>query len=212
LDPETKYEIELRSEGQIGAHRMGVAVFASHIQDYLLPTTVAMTDVNGDGRIDRVKGTVNQDAEMWGLEASLRMQLADGVTFPVSLSWVRGQTTDGQDLPEIPPLEMTAALRWEGTTESKPYTELGIRFANRQDRIDPAFVEDETPSFAVLHLRGGIEIIPGWLIEAGIENLLDREYHEHLTREALMPLGDLTAGDEVSSPGRSFTLSTRISW
>ncbi len=212
LDPETKYEIELRSEGQIGPHRLGFAAFASRIYDYLLPTTVAMTDVNGDGTVDRVKGTVNQDAEMWGLEASLRMQLGQGLSVPMNLGWVRGQTTDGDDLPEIPPLEFDAALRWEGSQESRPYGELGMRFAYKQDHIDPAFGEDETPSFAVLHLRGGMEIVPGWIIEAGIENLLDREYHEHLTREALMPLGDLAAGDEVPAPGRSFTLSTRINW
>ncbi|MGA0369771.1 MAG: hypothetical protein ACO3N7_10015, partial [Kiritimatiellia bacterium] len=67
-------------------------------------------------------------------------------------------------------------------------------------------------SFAVLHLRGGTEIRPGWTLEAGIENLLDREYHEHLTREVLLPEGDLMAGDEVPNPGRTFTLSTRINW
>ncbi|MDF3130372.1 TonB-dependent receptor [Kiritimatiellaeota bacterium B1221] len=212
LDPETKYEIELRSEGQIGSHRLGFAAFVSRMDDYLLPTTVAMMDVNGDGNIDRIKGTVNQDAEMWGLEASLHMQIGQGLSLPMNFSWVRGQTTAGDDLPEIPPMEFDAALRWEGSQESHPYGEFGMRFAYKQDHIDSAFGEDETPSFAVLHLRGGMEVLPGWIIEAGIENLLDREYHEHLTREALLPLGDLAAGDEVPAPGRSFTLSTRINW
>jgi iron complex outermembrane recepter protein len=212
LTPETKYEVELRTEGQVGDHSVGFAAFAARINDYLLPTTLAMSDVNGDGRVDRIKGTVNQDADMWGLEASTRLSLSRGLSAPISLSWVRGQTTDGDDLPEIPPMEMRAAIRWEGTHTQNPYTEFGMRFAYKQDKIDPAFGEDATPSFAVLHLRGGVEIRPGWVLEAGIENLLDREYHEHLTREVLLPSGDLAAGDEVPNPGRSFTLSTRIDW
>jgi len=212
LEPETKYEIELRVEGQRGPHQIGLATFASRINDYLLPTTLTMADVNGDGRVDRIKGTVNQNAEMWGLEASARMDLPQGFSAPLSVSWVRGQTTEGDDLPEIPPLELRTALRWAGTQEQRPYAELGMRFAYKQENIDPTFGEDETPSFAVLHLRGGYELRPGWMLEAGIENLLDRNYHEHLTREAILPIGDLAAGDEVPSPGRSFTLSTRINW
>ncbi|MGA0333845.1 MAG: TonB-dependent receptor domain-containing protein [Kiritimatiellia bacterium] len=212
LEPETKYEIELRTEGRIGPHPVGFAAFAARIDDYLLPTTLAMADVNGDGRVDRIRGTVNQDAEMWGLEASGELRLSRGISLPVQLGWVRGQTTEGKDLPEIPPLEIHTALRWEAPSEQNSYAEFGMRFAYRQDRIDPEFGEDATPSFAVLHLRGGTEIRPGWTLEAGIENLLDREYHEHLTREVLLPEGDLMAGDEVPNPGRTFTLSTRINW
>jgi iron complex outermembrane receptor protein len=212
LDPETKYEIEMRTEGQIGQHRLGFAAFASRINDYLLPTTVAMTDVNGDGKTDRVKGTVNQDAEMWGLETSLRLHLTESLSLPVNLSWVRGQTTKGQDLPEIPPLEMDASLMWEGQRPSQTFAEFGVRFAYRQEYIDPGFGEDETPSFAVFHLRCGMEIRPGWTLEAGIENLFDREYNEHLTREVLLPTADLASGEEVPAPGRSFNLSTRFVW
>lgn len=212
LKPETKYEIELRTEGQMGQHQVGLAAFAARINDYLLPTTLITLDVNGDGVEDRIKGTVNQDAEMWGLEAAAHLNFNQGISSPLSLSWVRGQTTEGNDLPEIPPLNILAALRWEGTQAEKPYAEFGLRFAYRQDHIDPAFGENETPSFTVFHLRGGVEVLQGWRIEVGIENLFNREYHEHLTREVLLPTGDLAAGDEVPSPGRSFILSTRFNW
>lgn len=212
LDPETKYEIELRTEGLLGPHRLGIAAFAARINDYLLPATLTRADVNGDGRVNRIRGTVNRDAEMWGLEASAHLDFPKGISAPLTLSWVRGKTTDGDDLPEMPPLEVLAALKWEGNRMEKPFVEIGMRFAYEQEKINQAFGEDETPSFAVFHLRGGYEISSGWLLEAGIENLFDREYHEHLTREALLPGGDLAAGAEVPSPGRSFTLSTRVNW
>ncbi len=212
LEPETKWEIELRTEGTLGSHRMGAAVFAARVEDYLLPTTVAMLDVNADGRIDRVKGTVNEDAELFGAEASAVVALPRGLTLPLSLSFVRAETADGgHPLPEIPPLDLRAALRWEHP-DAVWFVEFGGQFAARQDRINPEFGEDETPSFALFHLRGGRTLSTHWRIEAGIENLFDRDYHEHLTREALLPEGDLKAGDEVPGPGRGFHLAVKASW
>jgi outer membrane receptor protein involved in Fe transport len=47
-------------------------------------------------------------------------------------------------------------------------------------------------------------------MEAGVENLFNEDYNEHLTREALLPVGDLKQGDEVPAPGRSFQISFRL--
>jgi outer membrane receptor protein involved in Fe transport len=80
--------------------------------------------------------------------------------------------------------------------------QFGGRFADRQDKIDPLFGEDPTGGFVVLHLRGGGELWRGLHLQVGIENLLDREYHEHLTRETALPVGDLAQGDEIPAPGR----------
>lgn len=213
LDPEKKWEVEIRTESRIGDHRVGGAVFAARIQDYLLPTTVAMLDVNGDGRIDRVKGTRNEDAELYGAEASAVLSLSPGVTVPVHLSFVRGEVRKtGAPLPEIPPLDLQAALRWQGPEDRDWFVEFGAYLAARQDRINPEFGEDETPSFALFHLRAGKSFSPHWRVEIGIENLFDREYHEHLTREALLPEGDLKPGDEVPGPGRGFHLSVQADW
>jgi iron complex outermembrane receptor protein len=213
LDPEEKLEIELRTEGQVGAHRLGGALFAARINDYLLPTTVAMLDVNGDGRVDRVKGTVNEDAELFGAEASALLTLRPGIVLPIRFSVVRGEVIDsGTPLPEMPPLELRAALRWQEPETQSWFVEFGGFFAAEQDRIDPEFGEDETPSFALFHVRGGKTLSAHWRIEAGIENLFDREYHEHLTREALLPEGDLKPGDEVPGPGRGFHLAVKASW
>jgi outer membrane receptor protein involved in Fe transport len=47
-------------------------------------------------------------------------------------------------------------------------------------------------------------------LEAGVENLLDTTYHEHLTREVALPVGDLRQGDEVPAPGRYAYLTLRL--
>ena len=80
--------------------------------------------------------------------------------------------------------------------------QFGGRFVARQGEIDPLFGENPTPGFVVLHLRGGIEILEGLHAELGIENLLDEDYHEHLTPNAPVGSGDLMPGDEVPEPDR----------
>jgi outer membrane receptor protein involved in Fe transport len=94
-------------------------------------------------------------------------------------------------------------LRFESVTDRFPFwLEFGGRFADEQKKIDPLFGEDPTGGFAVFHLRGGVELRRGLQLQVGIENLLDRQYHEHLTRETALPVGDLERGDEIPAPGR----------
>jgi iron complex outermembrane receptor protein len=213
LRPEVSYEAEIRTEGRAGRHPLGAAVFARRIDDYLLPVTLTRMDVDGDGAPDRVRGTRNEDAEMWGMEVSGIWVLHEQVQVSASLDWVRGRSrSENRDLPEIPPLEFKGGLHWRSAQVTAPAVELGWRVVSKQDKIDPEFGEDATPSFALLHLRAGYAPRPGWRVEVGLENLLNREYHEHLSREALLPTGDLQAGDEVPGPGRSLQVSLRKDW
>jgi len=169
-----------------------------------LPTVIDERDANGDGNLDLIRGFVNVDARSYGVEASLLLRAGRYFSVPMSIAYVRGRnTSDGRNLPEIPPLEGRAALRFDSATDRFPWwMRFGGRFVARQDEIDRFFGEDSTPGFVVLHLRGGIALWSGLTLQVGIENLLDREYHEHLTRETALPVGDLAAGDEIPAPGR----------
>ena len=86
------------------------------------------------------------------------------------------------------------------------------RFAARQDRVDPAFGEDATPGFVVWHARTVFHVKRWAEIEVGIENPLDENYHEHLTRETATATGGLAAGDEIPSPGRSLMAVARLTF
>lgn len=209
LNPEIKHQIELRTDGAIGIHRIGLAAHAARVSDYLLTTTLDRIDITGDGMPNRILGTRNVDATLVGAEASLILDLPGDFSMPMHLAWLRGENRDDKrPLPEMPPLEGQAALRWERST----LLEVGIRFAGSQDRIDPDFGENATPGFAVLHLRASRELAPGWMLEAGIDNLLNKTYNEHLTREAVLAGGDLRPGDEIPAAGRSFQLALRATW
>ena len=200
LDPEMKFEIDAgvtrRGEDWDGS----ISVFAATVNDYIYQSQIDRLDVNGDGVEDVLRGFRNVDAELVGGEVSARWRPCEGVTIPVALSYVDGRnTTDDRDLPEIPPLIAQIATRYD---QAGWWCELGARLAARQDQVDETFPEDETPSYQVVHLRGGATLHERVDLEVGIENLFDEEYHQHLTREALLPVGDLKGGDEIPEPGR----------
>ncbi len=212
LDPETKLEAAV---GTVMTHEKGsidISLFAAQVDDYIYQTSVARMDVNGDGAPDNIRSFRNVDAELYGAEAEGKLLLGEGWSVPASLAFVAGRnTTDGRDLPEIPPLSGEIALRFDADSETRPWwCEAGMRFAARQDKIDETFPEDETGAFEVYHLRAGVEIVRGLELEVGVENLLDEEYNEHLTREALLASGDLAPGDEVPQPGRYVYATAKV--
>jgi len=208
LEPEVKHQIELRLEGQAGPHRLGAAVYAARVDDYVLPTLIGRQDISGDGRPDAVYSHRNVDAALYGFELAGEFRLSGSWFLPLQLAFVRGGPRDGGSLPEMPPMEGLAALRWE----RESFVELGLGFAGRQDRIDAGYGEKESPGYAVAHLRFGAPLRPGLWFEAGVENLFDTEYAQHLTRHAVMEGGGLRPGDRVPEPGRSLTLALRGEW
>jgi iron complex outermembrane receptor protein len=210
LDAERKVEFDIGARWYRRAFVAAVSFFHHTVSDYILQTAVDRQDINGDGTEDTIRGFVNTDARLYGGEAAILTRPREHWSIPCSLAWVRGCDRDNdRPLPEIPPLEGRAAVRADYGERHAWWAELGGRFAAEQTRVDETFPEDETPAFAVWHLRGGVELT-GWLeLRAGVENLFDAEYHEHLTREAMMPVGDLMPGDEIPAPGRSFHLSLR---
>ncbi len=208
LEAERKRELVAGIRWTHAAASGGLSVFASRFDDYVLPTVLARQDVNGDGVPDTIRGFVGVSARMFGAEADVSIRLGSGWTLPASLAWVRGtNTTDDRPLPELPPLELRAALRksWAGRLPGS--AELGVRAASAQERIDAAFGEDETPGFAVWHLRSRIVIAGRLEISAAVENLFDKLYNEHLTREVMLPVGGLGKGDELPAMGRHFRFS-----
>ena len=63
------------------------------------------------------------------------------------------------------------------------------------------------PGFAFWHVRGRIDVARAMGIVAGVENLFDEEYWEHLTREAAANVPGLAPGQEIPQPGRHLTLA-----
>lgn len=185
-------------------------VFHYAFDDYINGLVLARQDVNGDGVPDTLRGFENIRAVLDGGEVALLVHPGPRLTLPLSVAYVRAEDRErGVPLAEIPPLEVRAAARVGLGPGRASWIEIGARLAARQDRIDAGYGENATPGYAVWHLRGLWDIGRIARLQAGIENLFDKDYHEHLAREAAVPAGDLAVGDEIPQPGRALVVSIR---
>ncbi len=210
LDPEKKHELEAGLAWIADAWAVRAAVFGSWFSDYILPEVIDSMDVNGDGSPDAIKGFVPVDARLYGGELTLQWRPSEVVRLPLAVSWVRGEnTSDHRDLPEIPPLSGYVELRIRGHAVTQTWISARCDFAADQNHVDPLFVEDSTPGYAVWGLGLDTEPMAGLTVSARLENIFDREYHEHLVREAVLPVGGLAKGQEIPAVGRNLRLAAR---
>ncbi|MBW2273382.1 MAG: TonB-dependent receptor, partial [Deltaproteobacteria bacterium] len=202
-DPSLDPEMRVESEAGIGWKSEYVDTsllgFYSWFPDYILPTQVGTFDDDLP-----VRGYENIEAQTWGIEASIKARWGKHLRLPLSFSYVEGRNlSGGGHLPQMPPFAIRAALRWEDYSSRAPWwVQFGGQFVRKQDLIDPDFPENETPGWENLHVRGSVEVFPGLIVEAGVENLLDQEYSRHLTIPAAQATGDLSPGQEIPEPGR----------
>ena len=113
-----------------------------------------------------------------GGEASALLTLGAGWKAATSVSYTHGHNqTHGEPLPMVPPLGGFIRLRHE---HGAWWAEAESRWAIAQNRVSLASDEDATDSFNVVGVRAGWRITPEVELKAGVENVFDAFYHEHL--------------------------------
>ena len=152
----------------------------------------------------------NVEARLVGLELEGRAGLGEHVAISGTASGVRGDNrTDDRVLAQIPPLQGRVGLDWDASWGGLG---AGLRWAARQTRVDDdprtgsGLDPGETPGYAVLDLSGTYEIGRGISLAAGVDNLFDHVYADHLSRSNLFDPEPV----RVNEPGRSFWV--RLGW
>lgn len=190
-----------------------LSAFYNQIDDFIL---IQSNFVKPAGMMGTRTTTVtrNIDAITWGAEAGLAYKLADAWTTDVALSYVRGDNvTDDLPLAQLPPLEARFGLAYDDRT--RVFGAL-LRLVTAQDRIaiDQGNIVGQdigpTAGFGVLSLNGGWRPARGVLLAAGVDNVFDRTYAEHISRSGALVAGfDQTT--RVNEPGRMLWMKASIS-
>jgi iron complex outermembrane receptor protein len=108
----------------------------------------------------------------------------------------------------MPPLEARLGAEYRS---GRWHAGMLLRHAAAQDRVavgqGNVVGQDigPSPSFTVVSLNAAVELPRGVLLSAGIDNLLDRNYAEHLSRGGAM-LSGYTQSTRVNEPGRTLWL------
>jgi iron complex outermembrane receptor protein len=165
--------------------------FYQRIQDFIIGGTShysAMTP----GALG-VKQYVNLPwATLGGLDLLYMASITSNLRWVANLKYTRAADDAGAPLPLIPPLKAVNALRYEN---ARLNASIEWECADSQRRVSAIAGENPTPGWPILSLRTGWKVNSLLRCSAGVENLLDNNYHEHLD------IGD------VPRPGRNMYLN-----
>lgn len=157
-------------------------VFAAFLQDFI----TAVKDTSLTPKIATSPGVrryVNLDkALMTGFEAGISQQLPAKLTAGLMMAYTNGQNlANDTPLAEIPPFDIRLSV--EGNYfKNKLKPALSLRYVTSQERVSAEFGEGTTPSFALVDMALDYRISKSFRLKAGVKNLLDEAYYEHLSR------------------------------
>ncbi len=205
LSPERHDQAEL---GLFLRHRrwdLDASLFVNDISDFILRDRFRQPGNNA---------TVyrNVSARLWGGELGLARQFASGWRTEFGLAYVRANNrSDDRPIAQTPPLEAMAGLAYRAEQWTLGLT---ARAAARQRRVDDDPMTGSgldvrpTPGWAALSVNGRYHFNQRWQLDAGIDNLLDRLYAEHLNRSSTFDPEQV----QVNEPGRSAWLRVSARW
>ncbi|MCK5067651.1 MAG: TonB-dependent receptor plug domain-containing protein [Bacteroidales bacterium] len=170
----------------------------SYVSDYiigLIDPEIPQMNLYASGvkRYDNIPAAL-----LYGTSLQLQWDPGAYLTFYTLLRYTYGRTGEGDPLPLIPPLRNTSICKFRKGIFS---VQMEGEFSSDQNRINSGFGENPTPAFAIYHLRNSFH----WLVKetvievgAGIENIFDKAYSEHLDWGNFL------------RPGRSIYLNLRV--
>ncbi|MEJ6473131.1 TonB-dependent copper receptor [Pseudoalteromonas piscicida] len=187
---------------------ISLSAFYNQIDDYLLI----------DNRFPKMampaKVTRNVDAETLGFEGELTWQANKKLQLTSSINYLKGNNlTDHRALAQQPPLQLRFATNYQVNDN----WQLGglLRLVQKQHRvaIGQGNIAGQdiatTAGFGTLALNTNYQYSDSVQLSAGIDNLLDKTYAEHLSRS-----GSAVSGFEqiarINEPGR--TVWANLNW
>jgi iron complex outermembrane receptor protein len=202
LDTEKTTQLDfglLKHKGELTG---SISAFYAHQDDFLLVESLNMFASN----------VRNIEARSWGAEADANWQWANNWSNYASIAWVRGENiTDNEALGQIPPLEARLGLQFNNQQWSAGAQ---LRLVDQQEQVSPGTGTivgqdlSETEGFATAAINAGYKVMPELLITAGIDNLFDKAYAEHISRSGAAVSG-YEVTDKVNEPGRTWWLKAQ---
>lgn len=200
-----------------GPVRFSLSAFASRLDDFVLVQSNVTKASSGMGGMatSRLATIIrNVDASSWGGEADLVWRIVEHWKLDASLASVRGENdTDGVPLAQLPPLEARLGFAYTQRSWSAGAV---LRTVAAQDRIalnQGNIVGQDlgrTPGFGVVALNASWRATAHTRLSAGIDNVLDQTYAEHISRAGSVIPG-FTQTTRVNEPGRFLWLKLDLS-
>ncbi|WP_242442969.1 TonB-dependent receptor [Magnetospirillum sp. 15-1] len=226
LNPEVhhRFEIGARRDGggflgnfapgnPAGSWRVAATGYADRVEDF-----ITADRAHGQPGILKSDGAViyrNVDAYLAGGGLEGWWQISESFGARAKLSWTRGENlTDSRPLYQVPPLdgEMVIEHRRELAPDTVGSVGARLSFAASQNRVDPYAATGSgqdtaggTAGWALLDLFAGAALGDRAAVTAGIANVLDKHYHQHVN-----PLPQSPTTRLQWAPGRSAFIQATV--
>lgn len=204
LNPETNHQVDAMLNYINEAISVEGTLFYSYVTDYISAKVRSDLDPKQIGT-PGVKQFVNVDeAALYGFELVLQNNGRNKLGYNLSTAYTVGRNlTADEDLPQIPAYEANLKLDYN-FLRGKLIPQLHLRGVAKQTRVAESYDEQPTDGYLLTNFKFSSQLGRGIQLSAGINNLFDVTYHEHLNRSlqgSTMPLND---------PGRS--LFVELKW
>jgi hemoglobin/transferrin/lactoferrin receptor protein len=172
LGPETSLNYEAGFKVRYDRYSGGLNLFYNDVSDFI--TFVEIGPDPDEPELELLQFANVEKATISGVELELESLVAERWTVFVNAAYLRGDNdTENQPLGFIPPFKSVAGARYQ---TPRWWIEGSARLVARTTRVPEG--TDETPGFATLDLRGGVDVGHGLQLQATIANVLDRLYAE----------------------------------
>ncbi|NDV13207.1 TonB-dependent copper receptor [Crenobacter caeni] len=211
LKKEGNTELDFGTLYRNGALEASVSGYLSRVENFIL-----ISSAQPGGSVGGSSGSArNVDARRAGFEADANWRFAPNWHAGATLAYAWGENrTDGKALAQTPPLEGLLTLGWEN---DRLALAAHVRGVARQGRAAPGQGNivgtdlGETGGFATVGLKAAYRLNDALLLSAGVDNLFDRAYAEHLSKAGAMVTG-YQQTLQVNEPGRTLWLQVQGRW
>jgi len=213
LDDERSNEIVLGLTGAAGRFSLSPQVYYRNVDNYIqgtpsnnmLANMVSMM-MSGSPALQ----FSNVDAEIWGLDVAWKIDLADRWFLDGIASLSRGRRTDVSDnLYRLAPANGSIGLTYSAANWLiKPEV---VVYAG-QDKVSSYNDEQSTPGYGLINIGFDWRPTERVRLEARVDNLLDRQYQDHLTGINRAMGSDIPVGTRLYGAERTLSAGVMLNF
>jgi len=200
VEPERTSQIDVGLNYRHNDVSAWLSAYVGRIDDFILFTY-------HEGMMAAMTMAENVDARVRGAEAGVEWRPHHHWAIAGTLAYAWGKNRDGGGaLPQMPPLE----ARWSANYDNSQWSfGVLVRAVSEQDRValgqGNVAGRDLAPSagFVTLAFNGGYRLSDNLQITAGVDNVLDKRYSEHLNLAGSADFGYPAEPVRINEPGRT---------
>jgi len=207
LESETAYQADIGLTYQTQKTMIAPHVFYQNIDNYIQGTALGMEDMSAKMMAQMMAGDdnplkfTNVDAKLYGADVNGHYYINDQIQLSAIISYVRGERRDINDnLYRIAPLNGQVSASYFSENWS---VNLALVMAGAQENVSLTNDEQESAGYGIVNIDAQYYFNNSLTLRAGVDNLFDKEYQNHLGGYNRVKGGEVPVMDRLPAEGMS---------